>query len=88
VLFFVFVPGRFGPALALVTGSVEPRLRGSFMSFNASIQQLGAGFASLLAGHLIGRAGDGALTGYGTVGWIAVGWTFAAVWIARRVRVV
>jgi len=88
VLFFVFVPGRFGPALALVTGSVEPRLRGSFMSFNASIQQLGAGFASLLAGLLIGRASDGTLTGYGTVGWIAAGWTFAAIWIARRVRIV
>ena len=36
VLLFVFVPGRFGPATALVTGSVEPSLRGSFMSFNAS----------------------------------------------------
>ena len=24
-LFFIFVPGRFGPAMALVTGSVEPR---------------------------------------------------------------
>ena len=30
----------FGPAMALVTGSVSPRLRGSFMSFNASMQQL------------------------------------------------
>ena len=43
VLFFVFVPGRFGPATALVTGSVVPRLRGSFMSFNASIQQFASG---------------------------------------------
>ena len=49
-LFFVFVPGRFGPATALVTGSVEPRLRGSFMSFNASVQQLASGVASLVGG--------------------------------------
>ncbi len=55
VLFFVFVPGRFGPATALVTGSVEPRLRGSFMSFNASMQQLASGIASLAAGLIIGR---------------------------------
>ena len=88
VLFFVFVPGRFGPAMALVSGSVEPRLRGSFMSFNAAIQQLGAGLASLLAGLVIGRAADGTLTGYGTVGWIAVGCTLGAIWIAGRVRVV
>jgi len=56
VLFFVFVPGRFGPATALVTGSVEPNLRGSFMSFNASLQQLASGIASLTAGLIIGRA--------------------------------
>ena len=63
VVFFMFVPGRFGPAMALVTGSVAPRLRGSFMSFNGAIQQLGAGAASFAAGLLVGRDADGALTG-------------------------
>ena len=43
VLFFVLVPGRFGPAMALVSGSVEPRLRGSFMSFNAVDPAAGRG---------------------------------------------
>ena len=76
-LFFVFVPGRFGPAMALVTGSVEPRLRGSFMSFNASVQQLASGVASLTAGLIIGRAADGTLTHYGIVGWLSVGCTLA-----------
>ncbi len=88
VLFFVFVPGRFGPATALVTGSVEPRLRGSFMSFNASIQQLASGVASLAAGLIIGRAPDGALTHYGIVGWLSVACTLACLWLVRRVRVV
>jgi predicted MFS family arabinose efflux permease len=88
VLFFVFVPGRFGPATALVTGSVEPRLRGSFMSFNASIQQLASGVASLAAGLIIGRAPDGALTHYGVVGWLSVACTLACLWLVRRVRVV
>ncbi|HEV8551865.1 MAG TPA: hypothetical protein VGR65_00555 [Casimicrobiaceae bacterium] len=31
-LFFVLVTGRFGPAMAIVSSSAEPRLRGSFMS--------------------------------------------------------
>jgi predicted MFS family arabinose efflux permease len=88
VLFFVFVPGRFGPATALVTGSVEPRLRGSFMSFNASIQQLASGVASLAAGLIIGRAPDGTLTHYGVVGWLSVACTLACLWLVRRVRVV
>jgi predicted MFS family arabinose efflux permease len=88
VFFFVFVPGRFGPAMALISGSALPRLRGSFMTFNAAIQQLGAGLASLVAGLVVGRAADGTLTRYGIVGWIAVGFTLAAIALARRIRVV
>jgi len=88
VLFFVFVPGRFGPATALVTGSVEPRLRGSFMTFNASIQQLASGVASLAAGLVIGRTPDGALTHFGAVGWLSVVCTIICLWLVRRIRVV
>ena len=88
VLFFVLVTGRFGPGMALISGSAEPRLRGSFMSFNASIQQLGAGFAAMTAGLIIGRAPDGALTHYGVVGWIAAACTLLAIWLANRIRIV
>jgi len=88
VLFFVLVTGRFGPGMALVTGSVEPRLRGSFMSFNASIQQLGSGLAALTAGLIIGRAPDGTLTHYGIAGWVAVASTLLAIALAHRIRVV
>ena len=88
VVFFVFVPGRFGPATALVTGSVEPRLRGSFMSFNASIQNFASGIASLTAGLIIGRAPDATLTHYGIVGWLSVGCTLACLWLVRRIRIV
>ncbi|HET9045925.1 MAG TPA: MFS transporter [Casimicrobiaceae bacterium] len=88
VVFFVFVPGRFGPATALVTGSVEPRLRGSFMSFNASMQQLGAACASLLAGLIVGRGADGALTRYDWVGFISMGCTLIAIALSRRIHVI
>ena len=88
VLFFVFVPGRFGPAMALITGSVAPRLRGSFMSFNGAVQQLGAGAASLAAGLVIGRGSNGALTGFDWAGWCAVAATLVAVVLALRIRVV
>jgi predicted MFS family arabinose efflux permease len=88
VLFFVLVTGRFGPGMTLVTGSAAPSLRGSFMSFNASIQQMGAGLAALTAGLIIGRSADGALTGYGIVGWLAVGCTLVAIWLAQRIRIV
>jgi predicted MFS family arabinose efflux permease len=87
-LFYILVPGRFGPAMTLITGSVEPRLRGSFMTFNAAIQQMGSGLASLLAGIVIGRAADGSLTRFGVVGWIAVASTLLAIALAHRVAVV
>jgi predicted MFS family arabinose efflux permease len=88
VLFFVLVSGRFGPGMALISASAEPRLRGSFMSFNASIQQLGSGLAALTAGLVIGRAPDGTLTHFGIVGWIAVACTLLAIWLANRIRIV
>jgi predicted MFS family arabinose efflux permease len=88
VVFFVLVPGRFGPATALITGSVAPRLRGSFMSFNGAIQQLGAGVASLAAGLIIGRAADGSLTRYHWAGLCAVACTLIAIALAARIRIV
>lgn len=88
VLFFVFVPGRFGPAMALMSGSVVPRLRGSFMSFAGSVQQLGSGVASLAAGLIIGRAADGTLTRYHWVGVCAVAFTLLAVVLARSIHIV
>jgi predicted MFS family arabinose efflux permease len=88
VLSFVFVTGRFGPGMALISGSAEARLRGSFMSFNASIQQLGSGLAVMTAGLVIGRGPDGTLTHYGVVGWIAAACTLVAIWLAQRIRIV
>jgi predicted MFS family arabinose efflux permease len=88
VLSFVLVPGRVGPAMALVTGSVSPRLRGSFMSFNASVQQLGSGTAAFVAGLIIGRASDGTLTNYGWVGWLSAACTLLAIALAWRILVI
>lgn len=88
VVFFIFVPGRFGPAMALVTGSVAPSLRGSFMSFNGAIQQLGAGSASLVSGFLVARAADGTLHGFNLAGWCSVAATLMAIVLASRIHVV
>jgi predicted MFS family arabinose efflux permease len=88
VVFMVLVTGRFGPAMALVSGSAEPRVRGSFMSLNAAIQQAGAGVAAFVAGSMVGKVASGELTGFGNVGWLATGFTLVAVALAFRIRVV
>ncbi len=85
VMFMIFVSGRFIPAMAIVTGAAQPPLRGSFLSFNSAIQQLGSSAASLSAGLIIGRTASGTLTGFWISGLIAVTCTFVAIWLARKI---
>lgn len=70
--FMMLTSGRWVPAMALITSSVEPRLRGAFLSINSAVQQLGTGVAPLLAGLLLRDNGPGTpLLGFPTVGIIA-----------------
>ena len=85
-LFMMLVSGRFVPAMALVTASVNPRLRGSFLSFNIAIQQLSAGTASLLAGSIMSTTATGTIAHYDTVGIIAAVATVISILLALRVH--
>jgi predicted MFS family arabinose efflux permease len=87
-VFMVLVSGRGVPSMAMVTATVSPRRRGSFMGISASVQQFSAGIASFVGGMIIGRAGDGTLTGFGIVGLIAAVATLICIALARRLRFV
>lgn len=84
IFFMVLVSGRLVPAIALITSSVEPRLRGSFMNFNSSIQQLSAGLAAAGAGSIIGKTPSGTLTHYDRVGLLATACTLVCIALAWR----
>jgi len=84
--FMVVAGGRWVTALSLINNAVEPRTRGSFMSLNSSVQQLGAGTASLIAGWMVADGPDGRLHGYPRVGVFAAVCVFAAVALARRLN--
>jgi predicted MFS family arabinose efflux permease len=84
--FMVFMSGRFIPAMAMITSSAEPRLRGGFMSLNTSVQQFASAFAALGSGLIIGQAPDGKLTGYGTIGFISAGLVIVSILLASRLR--
>ena len=87
VLFFVFAGGRFIPGQAIITASVPPKLRGSFMSLNSSVRDLAAGGASLLGGHIIARdAITGKILHFPTLGWIAIVASLVSVVLASRVK--
>ncbi len=84
--FMVFMSGRFIPAMAMITSSAEPRLRGGFMSLNTSVQQFASAFASLGSGLIVGQAADGRITGYGTIGFLSAGLVVVSIFLASRLR--
>ena len=86
MLLFAASSARMVPALALIASAADPRLRGSVMSFNASVQQLAAGGASLAASLIVGRSAEGELTGYWIVGILSAAGTLACIGLARRLR--
>ena len=86
-VFFVFVPGRMVPAMAIVTSAVKPELRGTFLSISGATQQLASGAAAWLGGLVIAQDAAGQIVRYGWVGFMAVGATLLAMGLAGRIAV-
>ena len=71
-IWFVFSTGRAVTAQAMLSNVVPAAQRGSFMSFNSSVQQLGTSTASFVAGMVVTAGADGKLVHYGWLGWLSV----------------
>jgi predicted MFS family arabinose efflux permease len=84
--FFVMSGGRFIPAQAMVTATVEPENRGSFMSIVSSMQQLSAGLSSYIAGMIITKQPDGALQNYHWVGAISIVSALFTIFLVTRIK--
>ncbi len=78
--------GRMVAALSMITGSVESRRRGGFMSANSAVQHLSTGLGSFIGGIILVKAPDGTLHNFDKVGMIAVGATLLSLWLAGLVR--
>jgi predicted MFS family arabinose efflux permease len=87
-IFFIFFGARFVPAMSLITSSVEPKLRGSFMSINSSVQQLSAGIAAFISGLIVAESADGKLLHFGWDGVLACLVTLIAIWVVRHIKTV
>ncbi len=78
--------GRMVSAMSLITASIEPRRRGSFMSVNSAVQHVASGLGAMVGGLIVtGNAGE-PLRNFGTVGILAAGVTIASLWLAGRIR--
>lgn len=78
--------GRMVTAMALITSSIEPRRRGSFMSANSAVQHIASGLGATLGGMIVAGGAGEPLRHFGTVGFLAAGATVASLWLAARIR--
>jgi len=78
--------GRMIAAMAMVTGSIEPRRRGAFMSANSSVQHIASGLGAYLGGVIVQDGPHHSVMHFGTVGWVAGVATLSTLWLAGRVR--
>ncbi|MEI7842129.1 MAG: MFS transporter [Gallionellaceae bacterium] len=85
-LFFVLVSGRFIPAMAIITSAAQPKLRGTFMSLNATVQSLAMGLAASLSGFMITQQSSGYVEGYQNVGYVAITANLLAIWYVSRIK--
>jgi predicted MFS family arabinose efflux permease len=83
--FFVLVSGRMIPAMAIITSAAQPKLRGTFMSLNATVQSLSMGLATTLAGFIITQNDAGQIVDYGLVGFVAITGNVLAILFVSRI---
>ncbi len=83
--FFVLISGRMIPAMAIIASAAQPKLRGTFMSLNGTVQSLAMGAASSLTGFLITLDDSGRVVGYPLAGYIAVVANIIALWYVSKI---
>lgn len=89
-LFFILISGRIIPSTTMVVSSVERKYRAGFMSLNTAMQQLAAGMAALLSGNVVVEIAQQntdvvAIGNYNYLGYLAVGFTFLAIFLGRKI---
>jgi predicted MFS family arabinose efflux permease len=84
--FMISMTGRFVPAMAMITSSVEPEHRGGFMSVNSAVAQFSAASAATMAAWVIHDGANHQLLGFGKVAWLYVGWALIGLWLASGIR--
>lgn len=85
--FFVVSGGRIIPAMALITGTVEPRNRGSFMGIQSSVQQIAAGLASLMAARMVVQEpSTHHLLHFELVGYMSIAASLVCLWAAWQMH--
>lgn len=83
-LWFMVATGRGVTAQAMLSNVPLPAQRGSFMSFNSSVQQLGTSAASFLSGAIVIKGLNGKLLRYDWVGYVSIAILLASLYMGRK----
>jgi MFS family permease len=76
------------PAMAMITSSVVPRLRGGFMGANSAIQHLSSSLGVVVAGFILFEPPNGPIERFPIVGMMAAAVSLSTLWLAGRIRLV
>ena len=83
-VWFMLATGRAITSQAMISEVVKPEQRGSFMSINGSVQQLGQGVAALIAGGIVLTDPSGKILRYNWVGYLSVLVLLGSFFLARN----
>lgn len=84
---FAMANGRTITVQAMISQVVQPQNRGSFMSFNSSMQQLFTGASSIIAGFIIYSDSSYKIYNYNILGFISAAVIALCLLLARRLKV-
>ncbi len=83
-LWFSVATGRGVTAQAMISNVVKPEHRGSFQSFNSSMQQMGSGLAALTAGFVVTKNANGSIAHYAWLGILGIAAMLVTYFIAQK----
>ncbi len=78
--------GRMVAALSMISGSVDRRFRGGFMSANSAVQHMASGLGAYMGGEILVESADGLLHNFHLVGLISLAATLLSLWVSGLVR--
>ncbi len=83
-IWFTLSTGRMVSANAMISNVVKPEHRGSFMSFNSSVQHLGTTLATTISGFVIIKGSDNKIHHYDWLGYLSILFLVVALLLARK----
>lgn len=86
MVLFMGIMSRMVPSTALNSAVPQAYDRGSYMSINASLQQMAGGVAAMFAGLVVVQKAEGSpLEHFNTLGYVMVGIMAIGIWLVYRV---